>query len=107
MHPWDLLFLVYDDFSLYVFRKFLLGDCCGWDCAFFWNGFVVHDAPQHYCAMYTRLCVQLGFRKLYEHNAYLRRIGWLTVSMVAGQFDKHSPRGEQVYILNRSVHAGL
>lgn len=35
----------------------------------FLNGFVIHDATQHYCVMYTRLCVRLRFRQLYEHDA--------------------------------------
>lgn len=35
----------------------------------FLNGFVVHDAIQHYCVMYTRLCGPLCFRALSEKNA--------------------------------------
>lgn len=35
----------------------------------FLNGFVAHDATQHYCVMYTRLLRGFGFRKRYEHCA--------------------------------------
>lgn len=72
-------FLASDDFSLYTsWSFFLLGDGWEWDCAFFLNGFVVHDATQHYCEMCTRLCVQLHVRKLYEHNAACTELpgGW-------------------------------
>lgn len=68
MQPWDLQFLASDDFSLYVSLSFCWVTVEDGIVPFL-NGFVVHDAIQHYCVMYTRLCGQLRFRALSEKNA--------------------------------------
>ena len=93
MQPWDLQFLVSDDCSLYVSLSFCWVTVEDGIVPFL-NGFVVHDATQHYCVLYTRLCVRLGFRQRCEHNAPCTELTGLPFERQLGRFVQHSPRGE-------------
>lgn len=68
--------------------------------------FVVHDATQHYCVIYTRLCVQLRFTRLYEQNATTELTGLPFEWQLGSLYSTHLEENK-VYILHRSVHAGL